>query len=135
MAKKQLYFDEAERLFVIEQHSITAIAQKLNLAERTVRLWKDEGKWDEKRVAYLKSKQTFHEELYDFCRLLMLNTKNDMANNVKPDQSQMYTLGKLLPLITKVKDYEDAAAKKEPADKTGLTADVIKEIEAQVLGL
>ncbi|MBF0516370.1 MAG: hypothetical protein HQK97_04500 [Nitrospirae bacterium] len=135
MAKKQLYFDEAERLFVIEQHGVADIAQRLNLAERTVRLWKDEGKWDDKRVAYLRSKQTFHEELYDFCRLLMLKAKNDMANNVKPDQSQMYTLGKLLPLITKVKDYEDAAAKKEPAALAGLSDDVIKEIEATVLGL
>ncbi|MBF0487545.1 MAG: hypothetical protein HQK98_05230 [Nitrospirae bacterium] len=135
MAKKQLYFEEAERLFVIEQYTIAGIAEKLNLAERTVRLWKDEGKWDDKRLAYLKSKQAFHEELYDFCRLLMLSAKENMANKLKPDQSQMYTLGKLLPYITKVKDYEDAAAKQEPTEKVGLTADIIKEIESQVLGI
>jgi hypothetical protein len=135
MAKKQLYFVEAERLFVIEQYTVAGIAQKLNLAERTVRLWKDEGKWDAKRIDYLKSKQAFHEELYDFCRRLMASVRDDMENKVTPNSSQLFTLGKLLPLITKVKEYEDVAAKKAPTEKAGLTADVIKEIEAAVLGL
>jgi len=46
MAKKQFFFENAERLYVIEQMTISEIARHLNLGEKTVWLWKEEGKWD-----------------------------------------------------------------------------------------
>ncbi|MFN7066137.1 MAG: phage terminase small subunit-related protein, partial [Aquificaceae bacterium] len=61
MAKKQLYFNEAERLYVIEQCTIQEIANRLRVSEKTVRLWKEEGDWENKRLQYLKSKEFFHQ--------------------------------------------------------------------------
>ena len=42
MSKKALYFAEAERLYVTEQNTVNEIAERLNLAEKTVRNWKKE---------------------------------------------------------------------------------------------
>ncbi len=136
MAKKQLYFNEAERLYVIEQCTLTEIASRLGLAEKTVRLWKDEGDWEAKRMQHLKSKEAFHEELYEFARKLMKTIKEDMENGERVDPGRMYAFTRLLPLIIKVKDYEDVLSKKEKdEDKKGLTEDVLKIIESEILGL
>ena len=136
MAKKQLYFNEAERLYVVEQCTIAEIASRLRLGEKTVRIWKDEGDWENKRLRFLKGKESFHEELYEFGRKLMKSIKEDMDNSVKVDSGRLYTLTRLLPLITKVKDYEDVVSKKdEQGVKSGLTEDVLKLIEKEVLGI
>lgn len=131
MAKKQLYFGEAERLYVIEQMTLAEIASRLRLAEKTVRNWKDEGDWETKRLQHLKSKQAFHEELYEFARKLMEGIKEDLENKVKVDAGRMYAFTRLLPLITKVKDYEDVvtAKEKEKAPKATLQDDVLKIIQ------
>ncbi|HBE44264.1 MAG TPA: hypothetical protein DDW17_02115 [Deltaproteobacteria bacterium] len=136
MAKKQLYFNEAERLYVVEQCTLTEIASRLRLAEKTVRLWKDEGDWEGKRMQHLKSKEAFHEELYEFARKLMKTIKEDMENGERVDPGRMYAFTRLLPLIIKVKDYEDVLSKKErEEDKKGLTDDVLKIIESEILGI
>jgi hypothetical protein len=136
VAKKQLYFNEAERLYVIEQMTIAEVASRLRLGEKTVRIWKDEGDWERKRMQHLKGKEAFHEELYEFARKLMGTIKEDMEKGERPDAGRLYTLTRLLPLITKVKDYEDVAQKKEKEEgKAGLTEDVLRIIEKEVLGI
>ena len=134
MAKKDIYFPEAERLYVIEQMTINEIALRLPLNEKTVRNWKNIGNWEIKRKQYLKSKQSFHEELYEFSRKLMHSIKTDLDNGKKVDTGRFYTFTRLLPLITKVKEYEDISTKKDDNDK-GLTKDLIKMIEEEVLGI
>lgn len=136
MAKKQLYFAEAERLYVIEQKTFAEIATQLNLAERTIRLWAEEADWKTKRLQYLKSKQTFHEELYQFARMLMSSIKEDMTKGTKVDAGRMYTFTRILPLIVKIKDYEDTVTKVEGIEKQpGLTEEVIKLIQENILGM
>lgn len=133
MAKKQLYFNEAERLYVVEQSTIAEIASRLRLAEKTVRNWKDEGDWEKKRLQLLKEKQRFDEELYVFARKLLENIRKDMENDVKVDPGRLYAFTRLLPLITKVKDYEDNVAAREKAEQDATpkatTADVMRIIE------
>ncbi len=136
MAKKQLYFNEAERLYVVEQCTLMEIASRLRLGEKTVRIWKEEGDWETKRLQHIKSKEAFHEELYEFARKLMRTIKEDMENGKKVDPGRMYAFIRLLPLITKVKDYEDVLSKKETEEgKKGLTEDVLKIIESEILGI
>ena len=135
MAKKAQYFNEAERLYVVEQCIIAEIASRLRLGEKTVRNWKDEGDWETKRLQYVRSKQTFHEELYEFARKLMNSINEDMEAGEKVETGRLYTLTRLLPMLVKVKDYEDVATKKEADKPSGLTEDVIKLIESEVLGL
>lgn len=136
MVKRDIHFPEAERLYVIEQMTINEIASKLRLNEKTIRIWKNMGDWENKRRKYLKSKLSFHEELYEFSRKLMSSIKDDLENGEKVDSGRLYTFTRLLPLITKVKEYEDIAAKSdEKENNKGLTKDIVSLIEAEVLGI
>ncbi len=67
MTKKDSLSACAERMYVIEQMTINEIASQLKVHEKSIRNWKDEYSWDNKRKQYLESKQMFHEELYNFC--------------------------------------------------------------------
>jgi hypothetical protein len=109
--KKHLYMAEAERLYVHEQMPVAEIAGRLGVSEKTIRLWKEEGGWDEKRAQYLTSRKAFHEELYEFARALLKSVMSDFTEGKEPSPSRLFTLSKLLPQITKVKDYESTVGK------------------------
>ena len=64
--KKKYLFNEAERLYIYEYMTINELADRLNVNRKTIMAWKESGDWDSKRRVYLKSKQTFHEEMYEF---------------------------------------------------------------------
>lgn len=134
MSKKHQLLADAERLYVNEQMTPDAIAGRLGTCEKTIRLWCDEGGWKEKREAYLRSRQDFHEELYDFARLLMKSMKEDMAAGKKLDAGRLYTLLKIIPNIAKVKDYEAAAAKLEKETGKDVGKDIASIIEEQLMG-
>ncbi|MDD3013448.1 MAG: hypothetical protein PHC34_07065 [Candidatus Gastranaerophilales bacterium] len=136
MSKKQLYYSDAERMYIVNQMTIEEIASRANSNERTIRRWKEEGDWDTKKTQYLLSKQMFHEELYEFARKLMNRIKEDLENGEKVDTGRMYAFIRMLPMILKVKEYEDISTKKEAQDdKKGLSQDVVALIEQEVLGL
>lgn len=133
MAKKALYFNEAERLYVIEQCTLAEIASRLRLAEKTVRTWKDEGDWETKRLAHLKGKQAFHQELFELVRKLGENIKTDVEDGIEVPAGRWYAFTRLLPLVTKAKDYEDTVTRKASEEtKQTLTEDVLKIIEKEL---
>ena len=128
---------DAERFYIVEQMTIEEIAAKLKVNEKTVRNWKCEGNWDAQKQQFVQSKQMFHEDLYNFARKLMATIEESFEKGEKVDPGRMYAFMKMLPMITKVKEYEDIviinAAKKAP--KKGISKDVIKLIESEILGL
>lgn len=135
MAKKQLYFTEAERLYVVEQCTLSEIASRLKIAEKTVRNWKEEGDWENKRLQYLKGKQAFHEEMYEFARSLMKTIKEDMDNGERIDPGRMYAFTRLLPLIYRVKEYEDVvSSEKTEQQDTQDIKDIIRHVLSEELG-
>lgn len=136
MNSKRQYFDEAERLFVIEQYSMIEIGRRLRLSKNTILEWKELGDWENKRKQYLRSKQTFHEELYEFSKKLMKGISSDIDSGEKVDACRLYAFCRILPMIHKVKDYEDVVAKKEQKEQSkGLTPELIAQIEEEVLGI
>lgn len=136
LTKRNLYFAEAERLYVIDQMTFSEIASRLKLSEKTLSTWKSMGDWDTKRKKYIQSKLSFHEELYDFSRKLMESIKSDIDLGEKVDPGRLYALARILPLITKVKDYEDVVSKADEKEQNkGLTKDLVSLIEAEVLGI
>lgn len=132
MAKKHLYFNSAERLYVVEQCTITEIASRLNLAEKTVRLWKEEGNWEHKRLQFLKEKQAFSEELYVFARKLARSIMDDWDRGQKVDTGRLYALAKILPLILKTRDFELSIQDSKKEDVN--IEDVIKTALSSALG-
>ncbi len=137
MTKKEVLLENAQRLYVIEQMTIDEVAQKVDVNERTIRRWKTEHNWDLRKDQYVKTKQMFHEELYNFARKLMVSIEYDMDNNEKVDPGRMFAFTKMLPLITKIKEYEDDVSKKETED-TGskeLSPEFMKAINEAFLGI
>lgn len=132
MAKKHLYFNEAERLYVIEQCTIAEIASRLGLAEKTIRLWKEEGDWERKRLQFLKEKQSLAEELFVFARKLARSIMDDWDKGQRVDPGRLYALARILPLILRVKDYESAIqeGKKEEVN----IEEIIKKALSEALG-
>lgn len=132
MAKKHLYFNEAERLYVVEQCTIAEIASRLGLGEKTVRLWKEEGDWERKRAQFLKEKQSLAEELFLFARKLARSIMDDWDKGEKVDTGRLYALGRILPLILKTRDFEQSlqAGKKEELN----IEEVIKKALSEALG-
>ena len=136
MTNKQYLVGEAENLFVYKLKTVETIANELNLSRKTVMNWKEKGDWDNKRKLYIKSKIAFHEELFEFARKIMKDITEDMEKGNKIDAGRMYAFCKLVPMFTKVKDYEDIVAKKEEkATPRGLTPELIAQIEEEVLGI
>jgi hypothetical protein len=131
MAKKHLYFNEAERLYVVEQCTIAEIASRLGLGEKTIRMWKEEGDWERKRMQFLKEKQSLSEELFVFARKLARSIMDDWDKGEKVDTGRLYALTRLLPLIMKTKEFElTAEAKKEEIN----IEETIKKALAEALG-
>ena len=133
---KAYLYNEAERFYVYNECTIDETASKLELNPKTICRWKAKGNWDQKREEFRKSKQAFHSELYEFARKLMRDISSDMDNGKKIDPGRMYAFTRMLPLIGKVKEYEDEAIAGEKQEKNkGLTPDLIKTIEEEILGI
>lgn len=132
MAKKHLYFNEAERLYVVEQCTIAEIASRLKLGEKTVRLWKDEGDWERKRAQFLKEKQSLAEELFLFARKLARSIMDDWERGEKVDTGRLYALTRILPIILKTRDFE-ISLQEGKKDEVNVE-EVIKKALAEALG-
>lgn len=136
MNSKEYLANEAERLYVYDFNSIDEICTKVNASHKTICRWKEKFDWENKRKSYLKSKQSFHQELYEFARKLMKDISSDMDNDEKIDPGRMYAFCRILPMFTKVKDYEDVVSQKDKKETPrGLTPELIAQIEEEVLGI
>lgn len=136
MNSKEFRLSEAERLYVYSFNTIDEVASKTHLSPKTICRWKDKYDWEYKRKEFLKSKQSFHAELYELARKLMREIADDIDTGEKVDTGRMYALCRILPMFVKVKDYEDVVAKKEKIQKQqGLTPDFIAKIEEEILGI
>lgn len=136
MSKKDVLLETAQRMFVVEQMTIEEIASKLEVNEKTIRRWKQRYDWDYKKNNYLNSKTMFHEELYNFARKLMNSIESDIESNEKVDPGRMFAFTKMLPLITKIKEYEESVSKKQTdSENKGITPDFVELIETEILGM
>lgn len=137
--KKHLYMAEAERMYVTDQMTIAEISERLKLAEKTVRNWKTEGGWDDKRIKHLQERSTAHEELYKLSRLLMRSISDDLENGREISQSRMYAFVRMLPQLIKVKQYEDVIMGEKIKDGQdegkGFTPEIINKLDELLFGM
>ena len=137
--KKQILAASAANLYIEKFMTLENIAKNLNVSERTLRRWKAEGKWEEKRLKQIQEKTTLHEDLCEFGKTLLESIKADMQNGKKIDPSRMYTITKIMNMLKNVKTYEDEVAEgksmQENTKSEGLSLDVIREIEEKILGI
>lgn len=128
--------NEAENLYVYKLNTMEEIGAKLGISPKTASRWNIKYGWSKKRADFLKSKQCFHEELYELARKLMKDIVSDIDSGEKIDTGRMYSFCKILPMFLKVKDYEDVAGKSQKKETPkGLSAEIIAQIEKEVLGI
>ena len=136
MANSEIIIANAERFYVIERMTEKEVAQQVGVHERTIRRWKKEHNWDVKKDQYFQTASLFHKEMYNFARKLMISIEYDLGNGNEINSSRMYTFAKILPLITKIKDYEDNIKNDSNAKiPEGITPDFVELIETEILGM
>lgn len=136
MANSEIILANAERFYVIERMTEKEVAQQVGVHERTIRRWKKEHNWDVKKDQYFQTASLFHKEMYNFARKLMISIEYDLDNGNEVNSSRMYTFAKILPLITKIKDYEDNIKNDSNAKiPEGITPDFVELIETEILGM
>jgi hypothetical protein len=131
MAKKHLYYDEAERLYCVEQLTFEEVAKRMPVSERTLRSWGSEGEWDNKRKGYFESRRLFHEELYNLGRLLVQSLNADLAAGNEINPRRINALARIIPNLTKIKEYEEvvkAAQDDEPAGDVDAATEAVEKI-------
>lgn len=137
--KKQMLANSAAKLYIEKFMTSENIAKRLNVSERTLRRWKAEDNWEEKRAEYIKSKTTFREDLYNFGKTLLESIKTDLKSGEKIEPSRLYTVTKIMNMLKNIKTYEDKVIHEksmpEAANTEGLSPEVIREIEEKILGI
>lgn len=136
MANSEVIIANAERFYVIDRMTEKEVASQVGVNERTVRRWKKKFDWETKKNQYYQTTSLFHKEMYNFARKLMTSIEYDLDNGNEVNSSRMYTFTKMLPLIVKIKDYEDNIKKGAKESKQqGITPDFVKLIETEILGM
>lgn len=137
--KKHVLAETAAKLYTEKFMTLESIAKQLNVNERTLRRWKSADNWENKRIEYIKSKTTFHEDLYNFGRTLLETIKADISNGERVEPSRLHTVTKIMTLLKNVKTYEDKVSndKHTPkkANNRGISPETIREIEEKILGI
>jgi len=127
--KARVLAPEAERLYAFEGCTAADIASRLGVSERSIRAWKERaGDWDAKRAAYLGSRQSFHEELYELGRELLTLVRRQVAEGQDVSASRIHMLMRLIPNLTKIKDYELIVASREECAQSMITPEELAQI-------
>lgn len=126
---------QAEHLFIYDKKSLAEIGMQLGLSRRILFYWKKEYKWDEKRLEVEHTKYRFSNELIDFARKMMNKISTDIDNNQKTPPPEIYSLINILKNIPLVKQYTDSLQLGQKQEKKGLTPDIVRQIEREILGM
>ena len=126
---------QAEHLYIHDKKSLAEIGMQLGLSRRILFYWKKEYKWDEKRLEVEHTKYRFSNELIDFARKMMNKISTDIDNNQKTPPPEIYSLTNILKNIPLVKQYTDSLQPEQKQEKKGLTPDIVRQIEREILGM
>ncbi len=137
--KKRALAKDALELYAEKFMTLSEIAKKLKVNEKTLYRWKKADNWEEKKYKFIKNQSSLHQDLFRLGYVLLKSIKNDMAIGKKIESARMYFAMKIFNLLKIVKGYEDeiAAEKRKMAETKpkGLSQETISEIEKSVLGI
>lgn len=83
--KKNKYFDKAEKMYVEQFIIEVGVAKRLGISDRTVRRWKADGNWGEKRKEFLKKQTLTNYDMYELVRQMLDDFNEDLANKQQID--------------------------------------------------
>lgn len=142
MGKFEDYGILAEKYYVEDQLSISAIGKKLNLTDKTLHDWKKKGNWEDKRRDYLTSQCSCNKNLYELVRLLTDKAVNEIrTTGTYPDPAALNFISKMADKLPKIKTFEENVVNelmnKSPEDtesKEDLKLKIAKSIDAKLMG-
>ena len=126
---------QAENMYIYEKKSLAEIGAQLGLSRRILFYWKKKYNWYKKRFKLEYEKENFSKELLDFARKIMNKISNDIDNNQKTPPPEIYSLINILKNIPLVKQYTDSLQPGQKQEKKGLTPDIVRQIEREILGM
>ena len=104
MTKKPEYEPIAAQYFVEMQMTVSQIAKRLDVSEKTIHNWKKAGGWEEKRKRYLKSQYSTNQTLYELLGAISKKALDDFRNEgIIPDQKTCYFIMAMTDKIAKLK--------------------------------
>jgi len=104
--KKDKYYDKAEKMYVEQFITEVGIAKRIGISDRTVRRWKAEGNWGEKRKEYLNKQKLTNYDMYQLVRKMLDDFNEDVANNQQIDTSRLHKFINLTEEMLKPKTKE-----------------------------
>ena len=129
-------YKQAEKMYIYDKTPLEEIGGRLNISRRTLFYWKKKYEWDRKRFETEQNQENFDNELFECARKLMQKISTDIDNDKQTQQSEIYSLMKILKNIPQVQQYETSNQKfKQPKPTGQLTPEIIEQIEREVLGL
>ena len=131
MSKMKL-FKQAEQMY-LKGLTVSEISQELGIAKRTLFYWKKQYDWDKKRKESMYDKSQFKEDLQKFAQKLMDKIANSNKTNSQISQAEYYSLVNILNFLPELK--ENNTQTETPQIKTELSADFIRQIEREILGI
>jgi len=99
LAKKKLYNEEAEKLYVEEQMTIQEISLRLNVSIRLINYWKKDKGWKDKRNNFIKTKQTSDLRTYFFAKRMLYRLEDDIEKGRKVSSKRLYSFTRILDSI------------------------------------
>lgn len=88
--KRDKYYDKAEKMYVEQFITEVGVAKRLGISDRTVRRWKADGNWGEKRKEYLTKHKITNYDMYQLVRKMLDDFNEDVANNQQIDTSRLH---------------------------------------------
>lgn len=87
--KRDKYYDIAEKMYVEQFITEVGVAKRLGISDRTVRRWKADGNWGEKRKEFLKKQTLTNYDMYELVRKMLDDFNEDLANKQQIDISRL----------------------------------------------
>jgi len=138
--KPQAVRDMAERMYVHDNRTYKEIAVAIGATEKTVWSWGNEqnGRWEEKRDAFIRSKKLLHEELYTLVRKLAKSLREDIEAGREPAKARCDLFKNLTASIKTTREYEVAMAQArsdEESSEQGASPEQLIERVHEVFGV
>lgn len=87
--KRDKYYDIAEKMYVEQFITEVGVAKRLGISDRTVRRWKAEGDWCEKRKKFINKQTLTNYDMYQLVRKMLDDFNEHLANNQQIDSSRL----------------------------------------------
>ena len=111
--KRVLLNDTAQRMYVEDLMTFEAIANEIDVSERTVRNWAKEGNWDIKRKKFMNFQESLQDDAREIASLLAQKIKEQLGEGKEPANHLLFSFTRIASSLLKIREYEKTIAAEE----------------------